>query len=357
MEHNPTKKEGATDKKKLFNRRFIKLGIWAIVFFLLFRWLFFDIYHIPTGAMEKTIESGDYIMISKLNYGIRIPQTILKIPFTDRTIWFTDIPSYIDYQLPAMRLPGFAAVTSGDMVVFNYPGCPERPDPFGGYDQYPVDLRTPYTKRCIAVAGDILEIRAGQVYINGKAMKNPEGIQMTYAIECNTTINEKVFNKVGINEFEQDLGIADNTIYYAMATEKSIQELKKLDFVKGASPILMEKGDTTESGGGTFPYNLALFAFNRDNFGPITIPKKGMTIPLNEANIALYKGIITTFDGNENATYENGKLMIDGKIINSYTFQQDYYFMMGDNRHASDDSRYWGFVPFDHIIGKVVVVF
>lgn len=357
MEENLTEKVTTANKKKLFLRRYIKTGIWILVIFILFRWMFFDTYHIPTRSMEKTIEYDDYILVSKLHYGARIPMTIMKIPFTFRTIWFTDIPSYIDYHLPTMRLPSFAPVRSGDMVVFNYPGCPERPDQFGGYDQYPIDLRTPYTERCVAVGGDVLEIRDGQVYINGKAMKNAEGIEMSYAIECNTTVNEKVFSKMGINEFEKDLKFADKDVYYVRATQKNIEQLKSADFVKEIYPMLMEKGDTTTLAEVTFPYNTALFPFNRDNFGPVTVPKKGMTIPMNEANIALYKGIITTFDGNPNATYTNGKVLIDGKVISSYTFQQDYYFMLGDNRHASDDSRYWGFVPFDHIIGKVVGVF
>ncbi|RFS13894.1 signal peptidase I [Emticicia sp. C21] len=352
-----TKTQEKTVKKKSATREWFDSVLFAVVAATLIRWLFLEAYTIPTGSMEKSLLINDFLFVSKLHYGTRTPKTILQVPLTHQKIWFTEVPSYLDWiQLPQYRLPGFTHVKNGDVVVFNYPGCPERPDEFGGFDKYPVDLRTNYIKRCIGIPGDVVELRAGQVYLNNKIFANPPGMQMEYAIEANTQVNEKVFQKYDISEFEQDLRITDKTIYYVKATEQGVKDMKNLDFVKSITPMVMAKEDTTDIRYNTFPYNSRLFPFNRDNFGPITIPKKGVTIQLDERNLALYKGVITTFDGNKDAKFVNGQIILDGKPITSYTFKQDYYFMMGDNRHGSDDSRFWGFVPEDHIVGKAVFI-
>jgi signal peptidase I len=352
-----TKTEEKPIKKKSATREWFDSVLFAVVAATLIRWLFLEAYTIPTGSMEKSLLINDFLFVSKLHYGTRTPKTILQVPLTHQKIWFTEIPSYLEWiQLPQYRLPGFTHVKNGDVVVFNYPGCPERPDEFGGFDKYPVDLRTNYIKRCIGIPGDVVEVREGQVYINNKIFTNPAGMQMEYAIEANTQVNEKVFQKYDISEFEQDLRITDKTIYYVKATEKAVKDMKSLDFVKTITPMVMAKGDTTDIRYNTFPYNSRLFPFNRDNFGPVTIPKKGVTVQLDERNLALYKGVITTFDGNKDAKFVNGQIVLDGKPITSYTFKQDYFFMMGDNRHGSDDSRFWGFVPEDHIVGKAVFI-
>lgn len=351
-----TKAEEKPVKKKSATREWFDSVLFAVVAATLIRWLFLEAYTIPTGSMEKSLLINDFLFVSKLHYGTRTPKTILQVPLTHQKIWFTEIPSYLDWiQLPQYRLPGFTHVKNGDVVVFNYPGCPERPDGFGGFDKYPVDLRTNYIKRCIGIPGDVVEVRAGQVYVNSKAFPNPPGMQMEYAIEANTLVNEKIFQKYDISEFQQDSRFTDKTIYYVKATEKAVQGLKTLDFVKSITPLIAAKGDTSATEL-SFPYNARLFPFNKDNTGPITIPKKGVTIQLDEKNIAMYKGVITTFDGNSDAKYVNGQIILDGKPITSYTFKQDYYFMMGDNRHGSDDSRFWGFVPEDHIVGKAVFI-
>ena len=347
--------ETKTVKKKSAIREWFDSVLFAVVAATLIRWMFLEAYTIPTGSMEKSLLINDFLFVSKLHYGSRTPKTILQVPLTHQKIWFTELPSYSTLiQLPQFRLPGFTSVKNGDVVVFNYPGCPTRPDEFGGYDKYPVDLRTNYIKRCVAIAGDVLEVRQGQVYINGKMFDNPEKMQMEYAIETNTQVNEKIFKKYEITEFQQDMRMTDKTIYYVTASQQAVKDMKGLDFVKNITPMLMEKGDTTNYG--TFPQNSRLFPFNRDNFGPITIPKKGVTVQLDESNFALYKSVICYFDGNADAKEVNGKIMLDGKPITSYTFKQDYYFMMGDNRHGSDDSRFWGFVPEDHIVGKAVFI-
>ncbi|SOE24131.1 signal peptidase I [Spirosomataceae bacterium TFI 002] len=329
--------------------------LFAVVAATLIRWLLLEAYTIPTGSMEKSLLVNDFLFVSKLHYGTRTPKTILQVPLTHQKIWFTEIPSYLDWiQLPNYRLPGFTSVKNGDVVVFNYPGCPERPDEYGGFDKYPVDLRTNYIKRCVAIGGDKLSVKDSQVYVNGKAMENPEGLQKWYTIESNTSINPKLFTKYGVTE--RGSRSENGKYYYAInATEAACSDLKSLDFINDVYPDIIP-ADDLNTPYKTFPYNTEFFNWNRDNFGEVTIPKEGMTIQLTPENIALYKGVITTFDHNNNAEVKDGKIFIDGKEITSYTFKQNYYFMMGDNRYESDDSRFWGFVPEDHVVGKAVFI-
>jgi signal peptidase I len=347
-------------KKKSATREWFDSVLFAVVAATLIRWLFLEAYTIPTGSMEKTLLIDDFLFVSKMHYGSRTPKTILQMPLTHQKIWFTDIPSYLTWiQLPNFRLPGFTHVKNGDVVVFNYPGNPDNPsDTYGGYNLYPVDLRTNYIKRCIGTPGDVLEIRDEQVYVNGKAMPMPFKSQQSYILEATTDINEKIFRKYEITEVSQGYPTDKNTIQYQIsATADAVKELKSMSFVRQISPLGLAKGDSTSQFySETFPHNHRLFAWNRDNFGPLTVPKEGVTIQLDEKNIATYKNVITIYDGNKNAKYENGKIKIDGNVVTSYTFKQDYYFMMGDNRHGSDDSRFWGFVPADHIVGKAVFI-
>lgn len=343
-------------KQKSAMREWWDSVLFAVVAATLIRGLFLEAYTIPTGSMEKSLLINDFLFVSKVHYGARTPKTILQVPLTHQKIWFTEIPSYSDaIQIPNFRLPGFTSVKNGDVVVFNYPGCPERPDPYGGFDKYPVDLRTNYIKRCIGIGGDVVDIRNSEVYVNNKKFDNAANTQKYYSIETNTNVNEKLFEKLGIeNKGERS---ENGKIYYSInSTESALAELKKYDFVTNIFPDIIAKGDTTDQNYNAFPHQTTLFSNNRDNFEPFTVPKKGMKIELNEKNIAMYKSVITVFDLNKNAEYKNGKIFIDGKQVNTYTFNQDYYFMMGDNRYESDDSRFWGFVPADHIVGKAVFI-
>lgn len=343
-------------KKKGPIREWFDSVLFAVVAATLIRWLFLEAYTIPTGSMEKSLLVNDFLFVSKVHYGTRTPKTILQVPLTHQKIWFTEIPSYSTLiQLPNYRLPGFTDVKNGDVVVFNYPGCPERPDQYGGFDKYPVDLRTNYIKRCVGIAGDKVEIKDAQVFVNGQQFENPEGLQRWYTLESNSSINPNLWKKYDVTE--RGNRASEGKYYYSVnATESAIQNLRTLDFIKNVYPEIIPANDST-SGDRTFPYRPDLVRWNRDNFGPITIPKKGMSIDLNDPmNFALYKGVITTFDHNDNAEVKDGKIYVDGKVIDKYTFNQDYYFMMGDNRYESDDSRYWGFVPEDHIVGKAVFI-
>ncbi len=327
--------------------------LFAVVAATIIRWLIFTPYTIPTGSMESTLLTGDFLFVSNIHYGARTPSTPLQIPLTHQKIWFTDLPSYSTaIKLPSFRLPALTKPKNSDIVVFNYPGNPDRPDQYGGFNLHPIDLRTNYIKRCIGTPGDVITINDGQVSVNNKVFPNPDKMQFEYMIETKEAVNERIFKRYNIREVQQ-VAFSDqtSTVYQVKATKEAIDQLKTMDFIKSVQASIIPKGDTTIT---CFPYNTKLFPWNRDNFGPLTVPKEGMKIILDEKNIATYRNAITIFDGNENAKYENGKIYIDGKEIKEYTFKQDYYFMMGDNRHGSDDSRYWGFVPYDHVVGKAM---
>lgn len=346
-------------KKKSAFREWLDSIVFAVVAATLIRWLLLEAYTIPSGSMENSLLVNDFLFVSKVHYGTRTPKTILQVPLTHQKIWFTNIPSYSSaIQLPQFRLPGFTSIKNNDVVVFNYPGCEgkiETAEGAEGYDKHPVDLRTNYIKRCIGIGGDKVEVREGQVYVNDKIAENPKGMLMPYQIEANTDVNEKVFEKFGIKPVApQELG--KGVAYVVDATKEAIEGIKTMDFITKVTQLTYPKGDSSMAAE-MFPRDAKLFPTqNIDNFGPIIVPKEGMTVQLDEKNTAMYWRVIKTYDHNENVKVENGKIFIDGKQITSYTFKQNYYFMMGDNRHGSDDSRSWGFVPEDHVVGKAVFI-
>ncbi|TLV02629.1 signal peptidase I [Dyadobacter luticola] len=353
-------------KKKTPLREWLDSVLFAVVAATLIRWLFFSAFVIPTPSMENSLLVGDYLFVSRLNYGTTTPITPLQVPLTHQTIWGTQIPSYLDWiQLPQYRLPGFSEVKNGDVVVFNLPV--EHPKAYQKYSNvlpdlhpHPADLRSNYIKRCVGIAGDKLEIRAGQVYVNGKAQENPVRMQNEYFISVNTAVNEEnIFRKNGITDYAQFTETFDDTIaandesgYIVKTTPDLAAKIKTYDFVKRIEPILLSKGLKEPF---LFPSS-DLIDWNKDNYGPIVVPKKGIKVALTDVNIALYGEVIQNYDGNDNVVFENGKITQNGLPLTEYTFKQDYFFMMGDNRHNSADSRYWGFVPKDHIVGKAVFV-
>ncbi len=336
-EKKPVAKE--PKKKKGFIREWGDAILFAVVAASLIRWATFEAYTIPTPSMEKSLLVGDFLFVSKLHYGPRTPITPLQVPLTHQTIWGTNIPSYSDaIQLKSHRLPGFSEVKRNDVVVFNYP--PE--------EQHPADLRTNYIKRCIGIAGDSIQIRDMQVYINGKAVKNPAKMQQMYYLQTGNMLNQKFFLDRDITDVQQAEGG-----YIIHTSAEKAKELAAIDFIQD---VVLLKNLPGKEDPMVFPHVPSKYAWNADNFGPLYIPKEGATVDITPETLPLYEKVILGYEHNENAEVRNGQLFIDGKPVNKYTFKQDYYFMMGDNRHNSLDSRFWGFVPEDHIVGKAVMI-
>jgi signal peptidase I len=350
-------------RKKSFLREWFDSILFAVVAASLIRWLFMEPFVIPTPSMENSLLVGDFLFVSKLHYGARTFKTPLQVPLTHQKIWGTNIPSYSTaIQLPTFRLPGFTQVKNGDVVVFNYP------PPKSGEPDYPVDLKTNFIKRCIGIPGDRIEIRQQQVYINGKMFPTPAHAETNYFVKTTEVLDGRFFRRYDIvNDFKSPEGpfinwqpleqyndsTKTNSLvgYSVNTTATIIARFKEFDWVKSIEPMMDQPGELMPG-----IYGGSAYTWNRDSYGPITVPKKGMTIPINPQTIALYGTLIERYEGNSKVALTPASIKVDDQLITAYTFSQDYYFMMGDNRHNSEDSRFWGFVPEDHIVGKAVLV-
>lgn len=319
-----------------------KYGEWvdAIMFAVLaatfIRSLFIEAYQIPTPSMEKSLLVGDFLFVSKVNYGARLPMTPLSVPFAHQTLPIGEIKAYSSaLKLPYYRLPGFQKIKNGDVVVFNYP-----------YElDNPVDKKTNYIKRCIGIPGDNLKIINGNIFINDKQFKDPVEREYSYKVTTDGTgINKTLLDKLDITD--KDL----NMSMYWM-TDKTRDALKQESNILSIDTLLQK----AEYPGQTYPSWQGL-NWSRDNFGSIHIPKKGEKIDINEKNFWLYKLPIEQYEHAGKLEQNGNGFTLNGENITSYTFKMNYYFMMGDNRHNSEDSRYWGFVPEDHIVGKALFI-
>lgn len=328
----------AARQKKSRLREWTEAVLFAVIAAIVIRTFVVEAYTIPTASMEKTLLIGDFLFVSKLHYGARIPVTPLSVPFVHNTLPFTNGNSYTEWiSIPYKRLPGFQKIKRNDIIVFNYPL----------EDSRPVDKKENYIKRCVAVAGDTLEIRNAEIFINGKRSSGFPGQQQEYSVITDgTDIKQYFLESLDITEFSR---LSNPGEFRASLTKSAVDSVLALKNVQSVTTVIQQKSHAPEV---IFPQDQLHFDWSVDNLGPIWIPSKGSTITLDSGNIALYQRIISRYEKHVLTIDKDGHILIDGKATAQYTFTMNYYWMMGDNRHNSLDSRYWGFVPEDHIVGK-----
>lgn len=333
-----------SENKKSLKREWAEAILFAVIAATLIRTFLFEAFTIPTASMERSLLIGDFLFVSKLSYGPRVPNTPLSFPFVHHTMPITNSKSYLEWiKLPYMRIPGMGNVQRNDVVVFNYPMEEFRP----------VDKRENYIKRCVGIPGDVLEVKEGVLWVNGKQAERPQNLQLRYDIQTDgNPLNPEALRKLDVYELFES-GQAPGTEYQAFMTGKAAEAIKGFGNVTSIKPHI-ESGGQSYADPNIFPQS-GNNTWNVDNFGPIEIPRKGKTVKLTLGNLPYYARLITVYEHHTLRT-QGSSILIDGKPSAEYRFGMDYYFMMGDNRHNSLDSRFWGFVPEDHVVGKAVFV-
>ncbi len=376
-EKNPYKKSGM--------REWVESIVFAVFAASFIRMFLIEAYVIPTPSMEGSLNVGDFLFVSKAHYGIRTPMTVAMLPLVHNQVPVLGKESYLkEPSLPYWRLPAIEKIESGKPIVFNWPvgdsvyitrqrsyfvsqiqrqpeymmSDPELQSKVESKDFVvrPIDKKDHYIKRCVAGPGDSLQIINRQVYLNGKAVQNPEHLQFLYQVRlpANVTANSKKLDEWGIDIGDNAMGTRDlfvNGDGILFLDEKQAEKLKSLD-----PNVQVEFYPQQTEPAKLFPFDTIIGKnWSVDNYGPIWIPKAGVTTPLNLSNLPFYRRIIEVYEGNK-LDIQGGDILINGQKSSSYTFQQDYYWAMGDNRHNSEDSRAWGYVPHDHIVGKPLFI-
>ena len=377
--------EAVKSYKKSSSREWIDAGVFAIVAATIIRTFVFEAYVIPTGSMEKTLLINDFLFVSKFSYGPRIPNTPLAVPFVHHTLPLINTKSYVEWiKIPYTRwFP--SPVKRNDVVVFNFPAGDtvinrdeyQSANPYydvcrqlgngnidigrkivqNDPDEYPlvvrpVDKKENYIKRCIALAGDTLQLKNQVVYLNGQPTSLPPQSETYYYVQTggqqlDETVMKEEYN-LDINNSDEIQPASGSNKYRMLLTAAAREKMLKNGLAKSMEPEL----DTSVAPWQVYPHD---HRWSVDNFGPIWIPKKGATLTLTADNYPVYERAIRTYEKNT-LEFREGKFFINGQQTDQYTFKMNYYWMMGDNRHGSQDSRFWGFVPEDHIVGEASLI-
>ena len=336
--------------------------LFAVVVATIIHTFFIQPFTIPTSSLEKTLLVGDFLFVSKVNYGARVPQTAISFPMVHDTIPLAKVKSYSKFpQIPEMRFPGFEKPEHNDIMVFNWPvdtvymffdRSERRADK-------PLDKKSNYVKRTVGLPGDNLQVKDGVVYINNKVLELGDRAKIQYSYDVTTNGTPLDYNflvkDLGVTDGAAQLTTPANTFRIFALTDEGAQRLKQLSSVVEVKKVIKREAENHPmiNKPAIFPHNNELWT--ADNLGPIHIPAKGEVVQLTTETLPFYKAIITDYEHNT-LEVKDGIILINNEPTTTYTIQQDYYYMMGDNRHNSEDSRYWGFVPADHIVGKPVFI-